>query len=90
MDGLEGRVIAKKPRQLQKREKWLKKREKRGRKMKGKKKVASGAQTQKTLHNAFHVHVVIRLRKGTQKKAIKITNERERREESDSQAEELL
>ena len=49
-----------------------------------------GAQTQKTLHNAFHVHVVIRLRKSTQKKAIKITNERERREKRDSHAEEIL
>ena len=42
------------------------------------------------LHNAFHVHVAIRIRKSTQWKAVKITNEREGREESESQAGVLL
>ena len=48
--------------------------------MKGKKKRTSVFTDAQNLHNAFHVQVAIELRKGTQTKALKIANGRERGE----------
>ena len=50
----------------------------------------SGIGEGKNIHNAFHFNVAIRIRKSTQWQAVKITNEREGREESESQAGVLL